>query len=142
VRIQEEAEKKPKEQKKLPDFLIKPKEDSNITNLDHILSVTGNFGMYQKIQFLLVGLLAILPSMVAYAYVFVSATPPFTCRLVSYKENINIQNLRNQIDFDTNLNLVNVTLPADSYKLIKSEYFVESTRYLHILKDVNFFSYF
>jgi hypothetical protein len=42
------------------------------TNLDDILEHVGSFGFYQKLQFLLVGFLAIVPSMVAYSYVFES----------------------------------------------------------------------
>ena len=37
------------------------------TNLDHLLQLIGSFGFYQKLQFFLVGVMAILPSNI-YSY--------------------------------------------------------------------------
>lgn len=52
------------------------------TNLDELLNTLGSFGLYQIVQFILIAFLAIMPSMIAYSYVFVSATPKFTCSIV------------------------------------------------------------
>lgn len=60
-------------------------------NLDTLLSLIGSFGMYQKFEFFLIALLAILPSIVAYSYVFVSATPNFTCKTVREENRISLQ---------------------------------------------------
>ncbi len=71
-----------------PDFSIVTvpifiqKTGTNSPNLDTLLGLIGSFGIYQKFEFFLIGFLAILPSMVAYSYVFVSATPTFTCKTV------------------------------------------------------------
>lgn len=62
------------------------------TNLDYILSVIGSFGLYQKLQFILVGFLAVVPSMVAYSYVFVAATPNFKCILAQEKQILELPN--------------------------------------------------
>ncbi len=59
-------------------------------NLDTLIGMIGPFGLYQKFEFFLVGFLAILPSMVAYSYVFVSATPKFTCKTASEVTTIHL----------------------------------------------------
>jgi len=65
----------------IPTFMKKTGTNS-ANNLDTLLGLIGSFGIYQKFEFFLIGFLAILPSMVAYSYVFVSATPYFTCKTV------------------------------------------------------------
>lgn len=70
----------------------KKKLNNSNNNLDEILNVIGSFGFYQKTQFLLVGFLAIVPSMVAYSYVFVSATPKFKCALAMRTQVVSFQN--------------------------------------------------
>ena len=62
---------------------------SQQTNLDYVLALVGSFGFYQKLQFLLVGCLSIVPSMLAYSYVFVAATPKFTCKSIVERHTIN-----------------------------------------------------
>ena len=114
----------------VPDFLIRPSQ-AKTTNLDHLLEKIGSFGLYQKLQFLLVGFLAILPSMVAYSYVFVSATPQFTCRTAQETVLYRIdeyQNPRHILD-DYDESLLAQMNPA------KSEYFVENRRYIQIISD-------
>ena len=78
----------------MPSFLQKI-EPSTPKNLDTLLGLIGPFGLYQKFEFFLIGFLAVLPSMVAYSYVFVSATPRFTCKT-----------LRETTRFNVSLNLV------------------------------------
>ena len=51
------------------------------STIDQLLSEAGSFGLYQKVQFLLVGLLAVLPAMTAFNYVFIAATPDHRCQL-------------------------------------------------------------
>jgi hypothetical protein len=51
------------------------------STIDQLLNDAGSFGLYQKLQFLLVGLLAVLPAMTAFNYVFIAATPDHRCRL-------------------------------------------------------------
>jgi hypothetical protein len=48
----------------IPGFLRKPTLAKQ-TNLDHLLQLIGSFGFYQKLQFFLVGVMAILPSNVS-----------------------------------------------------------------------------
>ena len=49
--------------------------------IDQLLTDAGSFGLYQKGQFFLVGLLAVLPAMTAFSYVFIAATPEHRCQL-------------------------------------------------------------
>lgn len=51
------------------------------TTIDQLLNDAGSFGLYQKVQFFLVGLLAVLPAMTAFSYVFIAATPEHRCQL-------------------------------------------------------------
>lgn len=59
---------------------VKPAAPQKAT-IDQLLDDAGSFGLYQKIQFLLVGLLAVLPAMTAFSYVFIAATPDHRCQL-------------------------------------------------------------
>ena len=54
---------------------------SGISTIDQLLNDANSFGLYQKVQFLLVGLLAVLPAMTAFNYVFIAATPDHRCQL-------------------------------------------------------------
>ena len=49
--------------------------------IDQLLENVGSFGRYQKIQFFLVGLLAVVPAMTAFSYVFIAATPDHRCQV-------------------------------------------------------------
>ena len=103
------------------------------TNLDHILSLVGPFGFYQKLQFLLVGFLAVVPSMVAYSYVFVSATPSFTCKvareiLITYTDDAKKGFDRSLVDEDSDD-------PFRFIKLERSEYLIETRRFIRLLTD-------
>lgn len=51
------------------------------STIDQLLNDAGSFGLYQKMQFFLVGLLAVLPAMTAFSYVFIAATPDHRCQL-------------------------------------------------------------
>ncbi|CAF1467909.1 unnamed protein product [Adineta steineri] len=51
------------------------------STIDQLLHDAGSFGLYQKLQFFLVGLLAVLPAMTAFSYVFIAATPDHRCQL-------------------------------------------------------------
>lgn len=51
------------------------------STIDQLLNDAGSFGLYQKVQFFLVGLLAVLPAMTAFNYVFIAATPDHRCQL-------------------------------------------------------------
>jgi OCT family organic cation transporter-like MFS transporter 4/5 len=51
------------------------------STIDQLLHDAGSFGLYQKVQFFLVGLLAVLPAMTAFNYVFIAATPDHRCQL-------------------------------------------------------------
>jgi hypothetical protein len=66
---------------KPPLKLHKPRKNTH-TNLDYIFTLIGSFGLYQKIQFVLIGWLSLLPSMLAYSYVFIAASPEFTCKQI------------------------------------------------------------
>ncbi|CAF0756334.1 unnamed protein product [Brachionus calyciflorus] len=102
------------------------------TNLDHVLDQIGSFGFYQKIQFFLVGFLAIVPSMVAFSYVFVSATPKFTCslvqeiQLISYDETAGKLLNRFIIDQESDD-------PFEELKSENSEFFIETRRFIRVL---------
>ena len=106
-------------------------------NLDDILKLAGSFGFYQRLQFLLVGFLAIIPSMVAYSYVFVSATPKFACKTVLETKitqtgghKFTLQGfLTNGEDYDDDD-------PFKQLKLEKSEYLIETRRFISLL-DAN-----
>ncbi|CAF1206596.1 unnamed protein product [Didymodactylos carnosus] len=50
------------------------------STVDQLLDECGSFGLYQIGQFFLVGLLAVLPAMVAFNYVFIAATPEHRCK--------------------------------------------------------------
>ncbi|CAF1172767.1 unnamed protein product [Rotaria sordida] len=66
---------------------------STISTIDQLLNDAGSFGLYQKIQFFLVGLLAILPAMTAFNYVFIAATPDHRCHLplINFTDTFQIQ---------------------------------------------------
>ena len=111
-------------------------------DLDHILDLIGSFGLYQKIQFLLVGFLAIVPSMVAYSYVFVSATPNFTCTMlreirltsvnsssVSYASPIDAAGIKLT---DNVMDNANSDDPFRHLKLEKAEYLIETRRFVRL----------
>lgn len=125
--------------RKIPEYLRR-RSSFKQTNLDHILNVVGSFGLYQKLQFMLVGLLALLPSMVAYSYVFVSATPKFTCavvreiQLTSYDpRHPSMEKLaKDEPDlFDSE----DLDDPFKYFKLKRLEYFVETRRYIKLVTD-------
>jgi hypothetical protein len=139
-----------KSKRNVPEYLRK-RSSAKINNLDHLLNVIGSFGLYQKIQFLLVGFLAIVPSMVAYSYVFVSATPKFTCsvvreiQLVSYENSessspLNYETKKSRI-FDRSLGLQNEIQedddddPFKNFKLKRMEYFIETRRFIRLYSD-------
>ena len=84
---------------------------SQQTNLDFVLALFGSFGFYQKTQFLLVGCLSILPSMLAYSYVFIAATPKFTCK--SFVER-----------YTTNYELAIVNLSENQTFITETSYFI------------------
>ncbi len=96
-------------------------------NLDYTLSLIGSFGLYQKLQFILVGFLAIVPSMAAYAYVFIAATPQFTCILASEKQIVNY-------DDDILLNSVNKEYEISSWN-DNHTFLTESIRLIRIIDD-------
>lgn len=77
--------------KRFNNLAIRKSSKNKQTNLDYILSLIGSFGLYQKLQFVLVGFLAVVPSMVAYSYVFVAATPNFTCVAAEVKQIISTE---------------------------------------------------
>ncbi|CAF0868235.1 unnamed protein product [Adineta ricciae] len=51
------------------------------STIDQLLHDAGSFGLYQKVQFLLVGLLAVVPAATAFSYVFIAATPDHRCQI-------------------------------------------------------------
>ena len=71
---------------------------SSISTIDQLLNEAGSFGLYQKIQFFLVGFLAVLPSMTAFSYVFVAATPDHRCQLPlsNFTDTFHIQSIQHQ----------------------------------------------
>jgi OCT family organic cation transporter-like MFS transporter 4/5 len=108
------------------------------TNLDHVLALTGSFGFYQKIKFLLVGFLAIIPSMVAYSYVFVSATPQFSCKIVREIQLISTNGSTNLFK----LNEENVDQDEidsdDPFKHLNwdmHEFLIETRRFIHLIPE-------
>lgn len=114
---------------KVPHNVLKA---SNLPNLDHILIIVGQFGFFQRMQFLLVGFLAIVPSMVAYSYVFVSATPKFTCSIAKEIVLMNYDASSNKL-----FNRLNIETESDdpfrNFELQKSEYFIETRRFIRLL---------
>ncbi|RNA33199.1 organic cation transporter [Brachionus plicatilis] len=104
---------------------------SKNTNLDHVLEQVGSFGFYQKIQFLLVGFLALVPSMVAYSYVFVSATPKFSCSIV---EEIQLISYDDEAAKLLNKFIIDQASrdPFENLREDKAEYFVEIRRGIRI----------
>ena len=116
-----------------PNRSHKKKEKKKPTNLDDVLSLVGSFGFYQQMQFLLVGFLAILPSMVAYSYVFVSATPKFACKTVLETQVINTDSSKLSLKLND---------PSAQYEtsdkylnLEKSEYLIETRRYIRLIDE-------
>ena len=95
----------------------------NQTDYDWILALIGSFGFYQKLQFLLVGFLSILPSMLAYSYVFVAATPSFTCKTAVETQISN---------FDSVIKSLNEN----------ETYIKETIRYFHLIRDNENVTYF
>lgn len=69
-----------------------------ISTIDQLLNDAGSFGLYQKVQFLLVGLLAVLPAMTAFNYVFIAATPDHRCQLnlTNFNDTFRIQSSEHQ----------------------------------------------
>lgn len=117
---------------RVPYHLRKSSKVSNLANLDYILIIIGQFGFFQKMQFLLVGFLAIVPSMVAYSYVFVSATPKFTCSiakeivLINYDASSNKLFRRLDVEDESDD-------PFSNFELQKSEFFIETRRFIRLL---------
>lgn len=117
---------------RIPKNVLKSNKNTNLANLDHILIIIGQFGFFQKVQFMLVGFLAIVPSMVAYSYVFVSATPKFTCSiakeivLINYDAESN--KLFNRLDVE-----VESENPFSNFELQKSEFFIETRQFIRLL---------
>lgn len=112
---------------------FKHNKDLIYTNLERVLELIGSFGLYQKFQFLLVGFLAIIPSMVSYSYVFASATPKFTCKVV---REINFINYKNS-DMFVNNDLIEESSddPFRNFKAEKSEYILETRKFIRLLTD-------
>lgn len=125
-----DMEKKNKKSR-IPDSVRKSSTMKNVANLDHILNIIGAFGFYQKFQFLLVGFLAIVPSMVAYSYVFVSATPKFTCSIIKEIDLINYDDRSNN-QFNKMTIDENSDNPFCSFELEKSEYVIETKRFIRL----------
>jgi OCT family organic cation transporter-like MFS transporter 4/5 len=71
---------------------------ASTSTIDQLLNDAGSFGLYQKVQFLLVGLLAVLPAMTAFNYVFIAATPDHRCQLhiPNFTDTFEIQSLEHQ----------------------------------------------
>ena len=108
------------------------KKHINGTNLDHLLNCIGSFGFYQMIQFFLVGIMAIIPSMVAYSYVFVSATPKFTCKTaleisLFHVPSFDIINVTTTAKDNNNNNNINNNNE-------RSEFLIENKRFIEVLK--------
>ena len=51
--------------------------------IDDIFKEVGEFGPYQLFVFVLVGVIAFIPSIVGYSYSFYGATPDFRCKIPS-----------------------------------------------------------
>ena len=108
------------------------------TNLDHVLALTGSFGFYQKIKFLLVGFLAIIPSMVAYSYVFVSATPQFTCKIVREIQLISTNGSANLFKFnkdDVDEDEIDSDDPFKHLNWDMHEFLIETRRFIHLIPE-------
>jgi hypothetical protein len=103
------------------------------TNLDHVLGLTGSFGFYQKFKFLLVGFLAIIPSMVAYSYVFVSATPRFTCSVVREIQLIST-NSSIKLDIDE-YGEADADDPFGHLNWEMHEYIIETRRFIRLISE-------
>jgi MFS family permease len=120
---------------KQPKQVKEPKQAAKITNLDGVLENVGSFGLYQKLQFLLVSFLAILPGMLAFSYVFVSATPKFTCSLVKETVLLNTASANNFLaKFKVDKNL------RDPFKYISiedAESLIETTRFIRLVSKEN-----
>jgi hypothetical protein len=117
---------------RIPDSLRKSSHVPNLANIDHVLNLVGAFGLYQMIQLLLVGFLALVPSMVAYSYVFVSATPKFTCSIVKEIELISSSYNENRLLGKKYLE-ENSDIPFENFELEKSEFLVETKRFIRLL---------
>src|SRR5579871_6208285 len=72
-----------------------------------LLNDAGSFGLYQKVQFFLVGLLAVLPAMTAFSYVFIAATPEHRCQLnlTNFTDTFENQSIQHQ-------NYINYYIPS------------------------------
>jgi OCT family organic cation transporter-like MFS transporter 4/5 len=77
---------------------ISPPVPPPISTIDQLLNDAGSFGLYQKVQFFLVGLLAVLPAMTAFNYVFIAATPDHRCQLniSNFTDTFHIQSDKHQ----------------------------------------------
>ena len=77
---------------------ISPPAPPPISTIDQLLNDAGSFGLYQKVQFFLVGLLAVLPAMTAFNYVFIAATPDHRCQLniSNFTDTFRIQSEKHQ----------------------------------------------
>ncbi|CAF2050839.1 unnamed protein product [Rotaria magnacalcarata] len=79
------------------------------STIDQLLNDAGSFGLYQKIQFLLVGILAVLPAMTAFNYVFIAATPDHRCQLplTNFTDTFQVQSSEHQ-------NYINQYIPSSA----------------------------
>jgi OCT family organic cation transporter-like MFS transporter 4/5 len=110
---------------------VKPTRKNLETNLDGLLEHVGSFGLYQKLQFLLVGFLAILPGMIAFSYVFVSATPKFTCGVV---REIKVLNTLESSKIFDNIKLDDSLInPFEEIELENAEFLIETKRFIRLI---------
>jgi len=73
--------------------------------VDDLFKQTGEFGLYQALVFVLVGLTACIPATLAYNYVFISGTPEFRCKIP------NLDNDTYEIASEAHRHLVNLFVP-------------------------------
>jgi len=79
---------------------------TNRLNLvDDLFKQTGEFGLYQALVFVLVGLTACIPATLAYNYVFISGTPEFRCKIPA------LDNDTYEIASEAHRHLVNLYVP-------------------------------
>lgn len=76
----------------------------------------GEFGVYQLVLFLLVGLISFIPAIVGYSFSFYAATPNYRCQIPSYpNDTYEIQN-------DFHKNLVDKYIPRSSDNSYRDKY--------------------